>query len=60
MIKINTVLDPTTGDLLELRQLLKTPEAKSWIYVAFNKLERLAQGSKKRTIKDTNTNHFIS
>ena len=60
MININAVLDPTTGDLLELYQLLKTPEAKIWIYGAFDELARLAQGRKKRTIKGTNTIHFIS
>ena len=48
MMNINAVLDPTTGDLLKLRQLLKTPEYKLWRYGAFKKLARLAQGSKKR------------
>ena len=60
MMNINAVLDPTTGDLLELRQRLKTPEAKLWRYGAFIELARLAQGSKKGTIKVTNTIHFIS
>ena len=30
MMNLNAVLDPSTGDLLELRKLLKTPEAKLW------------------------------
>ena len=47
MININAVLEPTTGDLLELRQLLKTPEDKLWRYGSFNDLARLAQGSNK-------------
>ena len=59
-MNINTVIDSTTGDLLELRQLMKTTEDKLCIYKEFNKLARLAQGSKKRTIKITNTIHFIS
>ena len=36
MMNINAVLDPTTGDLLELHQLLKTPGAKLWRDGAFN------------------------
>ena len=32
MMNINAVLGPTTGDLLEISQLLKTPEAKLWKY----------------------------
>ena len=60
MMNINSVLDPTTGDLLELRQLLKTPEAKLWRYGAFNNLACQAQGSTKQAIKGTNTIHFIS
>ena len=60
MMYINAVLEPTTGNLLELCQLLKTPEAKLWRDEAFNKLARLSQGSKKRTIKGTNTIHLIS
>ena len=60
MMNINAVLDPATGDLLELRQLLKTPKAKLWIDGSFNKLSRLTQGSKKRTIEGTNTIHSIS
>ena len=60
MMNINAVLDPTTGDLLELRQLFKTPEYKLWKDVAFNELSCLAQDSKKRSIKGTNTIHFIS
>ena len=58
-MNINVVLDPTTVDLLEIRQLLKTPEAKQWRDRAFNELVRLEQGSKKRTIKCTNTINFI-
>ena len=60
MMNINAVLDPTTGYLLELRQLTKTPEYKLWRDGALNELARLAQGRKKRTIKVTNTIHFIS
>ena len=60
MMNINAVLDTTTGDLLKLRQLLKTPEAKIWIDLAFNDLAYISQGSKKRNIKSTNTIHFIS
>ena len=60
MKNINDALDPTTGDLLELRQLLKTPGDKLWRDGASNKLARIAQCSKKRTIKSTKTIHFIS
>ena len=59
MININTVLDPTIGDLLELRKILRTPEAKLWRYGALNDLARLAQGRKKRNKEVTNTIHFI-
>ena len=59
MMNLNSVLDPSTGDLLELRKLLKTPEAKLWIYGAFNEVACLAQGSKKRNIKGTKKIHFI-
>ena len=60
MMNTNAVLDPATGGLLEIRQLLKTYEAKLWRYVSSNELARLSQGIKKRTIKVTNTIHFIS
>ena len=36
MMNINAILDHTTGDLLELRQLCKNPDAKIWRYGAFN------------------------
>ena len=36
MMNINAVLEPTTGDLLELRQLLKTLESKLCRDLAFN------------------------
>ena len=58
MTNINVFLDPTTGDLLEIHQLLKTPEAKR--DGTLNELTSLAQGKKKRTIKGINTIHFIS
>ena len=57
---INAILDPPTGDLLEICQLSKTPDAKLWRYGAFNKLSGLTQGNKKKNIKGTNTIHFIS
>ena len=60
MMNINVVLDPTTGDLLKIRQLLKTTESKLWGDGEFNKLARLAQGIKKQNMKGTNTVHFIS
>ena len=60
MMNINNVLDPTTGNLLELPKLLRTPEAKIWRYVAFNELAHLSQGSKKQTIIVTKTTYFIS
>ena len=60
MMNINAVLDPAKGDLLELRQLIKTNKAKLWRDGAFNELARLSQGSKKLNIKGTNTIHFIS
>ena len=59
-MNINAVLETNIGDLLELRKILKTPEAKIWIDGAFNELSRLSQGSKKKTIKYTNTIHIIS
>ena len=36
MMNINVVLEQTTGDILELCQLLKIPEANFWRYVVFN------------------------
>ena len=59
MININAVLDPTTGDLFGLYQQMKTPDTKLCKDVALNRLSRLSQGIKKRTIKGTNTIHFI-
>ena len=59
MVNINAVLDPNTGNLLELSQLLKIPEAKLWRDGAFNELSRLEQGRKKRTIKGTKIIHSI-
>ena len=59
MMNINSVLDPTTVDLLELRQPLKTPEAKLWRYGALNELARLSQVSKEWTIKATNKINLI-
>ena len=58
MINSNAVLDPTAGYLLELRQLLKIPDAKTWRDAAFNKLSRLVQGIKKQTIKRMRHNSF--
>ena len=60
MMNINAVLDPNTGDILEIRQILKTPETRIWRDGEFNKLARLAQGRKKQTKKITNTIHFNS
>ena len=60
MMNINTVLDPATGDLLELCQLFKMPESKLWRDGAFNYLAHLSQGRNKRTTKFTNKIHFIS
>ena len=50
MMNINVVLDPTTGYILELHQLLKTPDTKLWRDGAFNELSHLSQGSKKKNI----------
>ena len=60
IININAVLDPTIGDLLELRQILKTTEAKLYRDGAFKELSLLSQVRKKRTVKGTNKIHFIS
>ena len=60
MMNINAVLGPTIGGILELHKLLKTPEAKLWRDVAFNKLLSLTQVSKKQTNKVTNIIHLIS
>ena len=60
MTNINVVLELTIGELLELRQLLKNPDAKLWRYGAFKKLSRLLQGIKKQTIKGKKTIYFIS
>ena len=60
MMKTNAVLEPTTEDLLELYQVLKTTEAKLWRDGPFNELARLVQGSKKQNIKGTNTINLIS
>ena len=52
MMNIKAVPDPTTGDLLEI------PEAILWRDGVFNKLSRLTQGRKKRTIKGKKHNSF--
>ena len=60
MMNINAVLDPTTGDLLEINQVFKTTDYKLWKYVALIKLARLSQVSKNKTIKCIEIIHFIS
>ena len=59
MMNTNGIIDPTTGDLLELSQLLKTTNTKLCRYRVFNELACLSQSSKKQTIKGTNTIDFI-
>ena len=60
MMNINVIPDLTIGELLELRQLLKNPDAKLWRYGAFKKSSRLVQGIKKQNIKGTKTIYLIS
>ena len=60
MMNVNAVHDPTSGYLLELRQLLKTPKAKLCKYGSFNEFARLSQGNKNQTVKGTKTIHIIS
>ena len=59
-MNINVIPDLTTGYLLEICQLFKTNDTKLWRDGSFNELSYLSQVIKKKTIKGTNTIHFIS
>ena len=57
--EINAVLDTTTGNMLEYRQLIKSPDKEIWSKALANDLGRLAQGIGSRMKTGTNTIKFI-
>jgi len=56
---MNAVLDTTTGELLEYKQLIQGPEKHIWIRSLANYIGRLAQGISIRMKTGTNTIFFI-
>ena len=56
---MNAVLDATTRDMLEYRQLAKDPDREMWIKALANDLGRLAQDVGNRMITGTNAIKFI-
>ena len=56
---INSVLDPTTGNTLEYRDLVKGPTATQWQKSFANELGRLTNGVGQRMPTGTNTMAFI-
>jgi hypothetical protein len=56
----NSVIDPTTGESREYRQLIKGNTANTWIQGCANEVGRLAQGLHGTSITGTNTIRFIA
>ena len=56
--KLNAVLDPITGKLLEYRDLLKTESKDKWYDGCSKEFARLCQGRKKDNTTSTNTIFF--
>ena len=54
----NAVLDPTTGKLLEYRDLLKTKDKDKWYDACSKEFARLCQGRSKDNTASTNTIFF--
>ena len=59
LLKINPVLNTTTGKILEYKQLMKGSDGKNWINVFSKEFARLAHGHKTDNTKGTNTLFFI-
>ena len=55
----NSVIEPSTGDVLEYRHLIRGPEKATWTTSLANDLGRLAQGVGTRMKKGTNTIFFV-
>ena len=56
----NVVIDPTSGQALEYRHLIRGPNGDTWIRALTNNLGRLAQGVGTRMPTGTNTVFFIA
>lgn len=56
---VNTVVDSTTGTVLEYQQLKLGPDAKQWIQGFFNKVGPLAQDFRREILTGSNTVHVI-
>ena len=54
----NAVLDPTTGKLLEYRDLLNTPDRQAWYDGCSKEFARLCNGRSKDSTKGTNSIRF--
>ena len=55
----NSVIEPSTGDVLEYRHLIRGPDKATWTTSLANDLGRLAQGVGTRMKKGTNTIFFV-
>ena len=55
----NVVIDPTSGQELKYRHLIRGPNGDTWVRALANDLGRLAQGVVTRTPTGTNTVFFI-
>ena len=56
----NSVLEPSTGNILEYRHLIRGPDKSVWKTALANDLGRLAQGVGTRMPKGTNTIVFVA
>ena len=57
--EMNAVLDTTTGDMIEFRQLANGPDKEIWTKALAKDLGRLAQGVGNRMATGTNAIKFI-
>ena len=59
LLEMNSVLDTTTGKIIEYKESLKGSDGKNWINGCSTEFARIAQGRKKDNTKGTNTLFFI-
>lgn len=57
-LRANAVLDPSTGNLLEYRDLIKGPDKEKWYNACAKEFGRILNGRKSENSKGTNTLFF--
>ena len=57
-LRANAVLDPSTGNLLEYRDLIKGPDKEKWYNACAKEFGRILNGRKSDNSKGTNTLFF--